>query len=74
MERKTTVATGKFHEEEIDEEGDEEVGWSDFAGADLSGDQVRNWNIIRWTAILLAILGIGWLVYETITARVAMLR
>jgi hypothetical protein len=68
------AATGRFHEEEIDEEGDAELGWSDLAGADLSKDQVWNWSIIRWTAVLLVILGVSGLVYGLIEASAAILR
>lgn len=74
MKRRTIVAAGRFYEEEIDEEGDEEFGWSDLAGADLSGDQVRNWSIIKWAAILLVILGVGGLVYGLVEASAAILR
>jgi hypothetical protein len=73
MKRIIMIASGRFHGEEIDDGGDGEFGWSGFAGTDLSVDRLRNGSFIRWMAILLATLGIGWLVYETITANAAML-
>lgn len=74
MKRRTIVAIGRFDEEAIDEESDEELGWSDFAGADLIGDQGWNWSIIKWAAILLVILGVSGLVYGLVEASAAMLR
>jgi hypothetical protein len=73
MERRTIIADRRFHEEESDKGAGGEFGWSDFAGTDLSGNQLRSWSFIRWTAILSASLGIGWLVYETIATNAAML-
>lgn len=37
-------------------------------------DHLQSLGGLRWTAILLAIPGIGWLVYETVKASAAMLR
>ena len=70
MKGRNVVATAKLYEEE----GDEELGWSNCAGTDLNGYQKRNWSVVRWTATLVAILGIGWLVYETVKASGVMLR
>jgi hypothetical protein len=73
MKRRTIVASGRFYEEEIDEERDEELGWSDFAGANLFGDRLRNSSVVKWAAILLVILGVGGLVYGLVEASAAIL-
>jgi hypothetical protein len=62
------------YEEETDEVRDEEMGWSNCAGVDSFGHQPRNWSTVRLTAILLTILGIGWLVYELVNVSGTMLR
>jgi hypothetical protein len=41
---------------------------------DRQRDHLQSLGGPRWTAILLVVLGIGWLVYETITTTAAMLR
>jgi hypothetical protein len=73
MKRRTIVATSRFYGEEIDEERDAEMGWSNCAGIDLHGHQLPNWTIIRWAAILLVILGVGGLVYGLVEASDAIL-
>jgi hypothetical protein len=37
-------------------------------------DHLQSLRGLRWTAILLAVLGIGWLAYKTVTASAAILR
>ena len=64
----------ELYEEETDEVRDQEMGWSNCAGVASFGHQPRNWSTIRLTAILLTVLGIGWLVYELVNASDTMLR
>jgi hypothetical protein len=70
MKRRNVIATGKLY----GQEGDEEVGWVNCDGADLNGCHKRNWSVVKWTATLVAIPGIGWLVYETVKASGVMLQ
>jgi hypothetical protein len=76
--RAASVWIAKLHERETTEHGEMRMSLTDYGELETVGDQIQNrirkWRIMIWTAILLAILGIGCLIHLLVRASGTMLR